>query len=303
MRDINKTLGLWMAICLLSTSLAAQTISFTFDDGITYDRPGYTFETWNGMLLAKLKKANVKAMFFVRGKGLDNDKGMKLLKSWNDAGHGLANHTFSHPNYSSSKVTIEQFKQEFFKNNRLIKGYSNFKKYFRYPYLKEGNTPKKVQAFRQFLKDQGHKNGYVTIDASDWYVDHRLLKRLRQKKFGDVQKYREFYLNHIWERAQFYENLAFKMTGRHIKHTLLLHHNLCSALFIDDLMAMFKKKGWKIVSPMEAFQDPIYDQIPQYAGESLIYALARDSAKFKHLIRYPAEDSQYEKAKMDKLGL
>ncbi|OJJ17713.1 hypothetical protein BKI52_28025 [marine bacterium AO1-C] len=303
MRSINNTWGFLIIACLLSNALRAQTISFTFDDGITYDRPGYTFETWNRMLLNKLQKANVKAMFFVRGKGLQNERGKQLLDGWNNAGHGIANHTFSHPNYSSSKVSIEQFKQEFLKNDSLIKDYSNFKKYFRFPYLKEGNTPEKVTAFRQFLKAQNYKNGYVTIDASDWYVDYRLLKRLRQKKFGDVQKYREFYLNHIWERAQFYESLAFKLTGRHIKHTLLLHHNLCSALFIDDLMAMFKKKGWKIVSPMEAFQDPIYSQTPQYAGESLIYALARDSAKYKHLIRYPAEDSQYEKAKMDKLGL
>ena len=131
----------------------------------------------------------------------------------------------------------------------------------------------------------------------------RLLRKLRKNKNASLEKFRQFYLNHIWERAQYYEKMALELTGRHIKHNLLLHHNLCSALFIDDLIQMFKNKGWQIVSPMEAYQDPIYSQIPKYAGESLIYALAKDSGKYKGKLRYPAEDSRYEKEKMDKLGL
>jgi peptidoglycan-N-acetylglucosamine deacetylase len=37
------------------------------------------------------------------------------------------------------------------------------------------------------------------------------------------------------------------------------------------------------------------------AGESLIWSMARQSGKFD--LRYPAEGDQYEKAKMDSLGL
>ena len=303
MKNINQILRTWAMLCLGASSLWAQTISFTFDDGSTRDKPGYTFATWNAMLLEKLKKADVKAMLFVRGRGLQNQRGTQLLKSWDQHGHTIANHTFTHPNYSNPKVTVDQFKQELLKNERFIRGYAHFKKFFRFPYLKEGNTPEKVNAFRQFLKAQGYRNGHVTIDASDWYIDQRLLKRLRQKQYQDIQKFRAFYLNHIWERAQFYEKLGFELTGRHIKHNLLLHHNLCSALFIDDLIAMFKNKGWKIVSPLEAYQDPIYRQTTKYAGESLIYALAKDSGKYQGKLRYPAEDSRYEKAKMDALGL
>ena len=66
---------------------------------------------------------------------------------------------------------------------------------------------------------------------------------------------------------------------------------------------MFKAKGWQIVSAKEAYTDPIYKKTPKYAGESLIYALVRDSKKLNHLLRFPPEDSQYEKEKMDLLGL
>ncbi|CAM1340626.1 hypothetical protein [Tenacibaculum aestuarii] len=72
---------------------------------------------------------------------------------------------------------------------------------------------------------------------------------------------------------------------------------------MDDLIQLFKEKGWKVISSQEAYTDPIYTITPINAGESLIYSLAKDSKKFEGKLRYPAEDSRYEKEKMDKLGL
>lgn len=279
------------------------TISFTFDDGSLAHRPGYRFEDWNGMLLQKLDKANITAALFVTGNRKDTDRGHYLLKTWDNNGHLIANHTWNHPNYNDPKMTITGFKQEILRTDSLINSYINYKKLFRFPYLKEGNSPEKVTAMRQFLDSLGYGIGYVTIDASDWYIDSRLIQKLKQDSNTDLAPYRDFYLAHIWERAQFYENLSYQINGRHIKHNLLLHHNLLSALFIDDLIDMFKQKGWMVISTKEAFTDPIYSSKPNYAGESLIYALAKDSGKYDRLLRYPAEDFTYEKEKMDKLGL
>ena len=287
----------------ITTNLIAQSVSFTFDDGSLADMPNHTAKEWNTMLLDKLDATEVKAILFVTGSNIKGEKGNYLLSSWNDKGHKIANHTFSHVNYNSESRTFEDFRKDFIKNDSIINKYSNYTRLFRFPYLKEGNTKEKVAAVRLFFKSQNYKNGYVTIDASDWYINSRLIKRLRENKNADISDFRDFYLNHIWERALFYEKLSFELTGRHIKHNLLLHHNLASALFIDDLIKMFKTKGWKITSAEEAFNDPIYAKTPTYAGESLIYALAKDSGNYESIVRYPAEDSRYEKGKMDTLGL
>ncbi len=293
-----------IVVLIFTIGLSAQkTVSFTFDDGNVNDRPGYTFQEWNAVLLKKLWEADVKAMLFVAGKGKNNEKGSHLLSTWNDAGHAIANHTWSHSNYSNPKLMYPIFRDDILRADTLLTPYSNFKKFFRYPYLKEGETIEKVDSLRTFLSSQGYRNGYVTIDASDWYIDSRLLARLKADAGADLSVYRNFYLKHILERAEFYENLSYKLNGRHIPHTLLLHHNILAALFIDDLIQLFQEKGWEIVSAEEAFSDPIYSQTPMYAGESLIYALAKDSGKYEHLLRYPAEDSRYEKAAMDALGL
>jgi peptidoglycan-N-acetylglucosamine deacetylase len=66
---------------------------------------------------------------------------------------------------------------------------------------------------------------------------------------------------------------------------------------------MFKEKGWKLVDADEAFTDNIFQTVSNHAGESLIWAIANESGKFEDQLRYPAEDSKYEKENMDKLGL
>jgi len=152
-------------------------ISFTFDDGSIDDMPGYKLEEWNQMLLDNLKKFDLKAVLFSKGLNKNTEKGQYVLRSWNEAGHKIANHTINHQNFSSKKTTLEDFEAELINNDTIISKYSNYYKYFRFPYIKEGNTEEKVNGFRQFLKEKGYKIGHVTIDASDWYIDGRLVKR------------------------------------------------------------------------------------------------------------------------------
>jgi len=66
-----------------------------------------------------------------------------------------------------------------------------------------------------------------------------------------------------------------------------------------------KGKGWQVLDPQEAFNDPIFAAQPKIvpAGESIIWALAKATGRFDKLLRYPGEDGDYETAKMDKLGL
>lgn len=55
--------------------------------------------------------------------------------------------------------------------------------------------------------------------------------------------YHDFLLQHIWERAQFYNCLAERLlVPRRVRHTLLLHYNALNALYVGDLIAMFRKK-------------------------------------------------------------
>jgi peptidoglycan/xylan/chitin deacetylase (PgdA/CDA1 family) len=281
------------------------TISFSFDDGSIKDYPQNTNVDWNLMLLNKLKQHKIEAVLFVKGKNLDNNRGKEIITSWDNNGHLIANHTYSHPYFNSKKVSLNQFKNELLKNDSLISNYVNYTKLFRFPYLKEGNTLEKRDGFRTFLKKQNYRVGHVTIDASDWYIDQRLIKKLSEKSSVDLTPFKEYYIKHILDRATYYNNLGIELTGDQIHHSLLLHHNLTAALFIDELIVEFKKRGWKIINAKEAYQHSIYNKHPNNlpAGESLLWAIAKKTGNYESQLRYPAEDSRYEKKAMDSSGL
>ncbi len=306
----------WLTVAGLAISLASDsyaqkkanakpTVSFIFDDGQTNDIGEFKLEAWNQALLNHLKTHGLKAILFSSGFNKSGERGNYVLSSWNNAGHRIANHTFSHANFNSPSTRLESFESELLRNDSIIRRYSNYYPRFRFPYLKEGNTREKIEGFRAFMTEKGYKNGHVSIDASDWYIDSRLVKRIRENPKADISGFRDYYKKHLLNRAEFYDSLAYQLTNRHIHHVILLHHNLAASLFLDDLIRHFKANGWDVMDADKAYADPVYNEVPKNipAGESLIWALAKQSGKFEKVLRYPAEDAAYEKPFMDALGL
>lgn len=296
---------IYLVLILFSSLSQATEISFTMDDPNTKNTPLLNWTERNEKILAAFDQFHIKAALFVCGMRIDSAEGRDLISAWDRKGHMITNHSYSHLSLNSDNVTFEAYKDDFLKNEPLITHYKQFTKFYRFPFLKEGDTVEKRDAMRSLLKEKSYKNGYVTIDASDWYVDQRLTNKLKIDPNSDIKPYRDFYLDHMWKRATYYNDLAKKLTGREIKHTILIHHSLLNALFLDDLMKMFQDKGWKLISASKAFKDPIYKSQPNVipAGESLIWELAKETNRFDDVIRYPGEDGEYEKKEMDELGL
>lgn len=301
-------LALWKMPVFSSPSLAAAAasppqVAITMDDFSISDTPLLSGAARNQAILDALKKYKLKAAAFVAGKFVDDAAKLPLVGLWNDGGHMIANHSYSHWFYP--RTDLNKFTEDILRNEKLLQEFKHYRKFFRFPYLKEGKTAEQRDQMRAFLKEHDYRNGHVTIDASDWYVDGRLRERLKTNPQADTTPYRDFYLNHLWERATYYDDLSRKVLGRSVKHTLLVHHNLLNGLFLGDVLGMFKRKGWKLIHAEDAFSDPIFQALPKNApaGESLIWALAKETGKFEKLLRYPGEDGDYEKPRMDALAL
>jgi peptidoglycan-N-acetylglucosamine deacetylase len=260
-------------------STQAQSIAFTFDDGPKLERtPLLTPAERNAALLDALTKHDVKATLFVTtGNGADKPEGLALAKAWGDRGHTIGNHTVTHLDLNSAKVSLEQYQQEVLACDKVISALPGYKKWFRFTYLREGNTPEKIEGMRDFLKAQDYRNAYVSLDTSNWRLDEKLVEVLTKNPTADVQAIKQMYLAHLWHRAQAYRALSQKLQGRDIAQVILLHHNLINALWLDDVIALFKSKGWSITAPQTAFDDPVYQFTPARpaAGQSLLLGMAR----------------------------
>ncbi len=278
-------------------------IAFTFDDPRTQQGGNLRWQEVNERILGALERHRIKAALFVCGMRVDNDVGHELVAAWDRRGHLIGNHSYSHLDFDD--VGLPAFESDAVKNEPLIGSYRNFTRLFRYPFFKEGNTVEKRDGMRSFLRERRYRIGRATIDASDWAISGRLEKRVKEEPSAELGGYRDFFLKHIWERAQYYQSLARQVWARPVRHTVLLHHNLLNALFLDDLIAMFVSRGWRPVDAEHAYGDSIYDRQPKClpAGESLVWGLAKETGRLESQLRYPGEDDTYENPKMDALKL
>ncbi len=71
---------------------------------------------------------------------------------------------------------------------------------------------------------------------------------------------------------------------------------------LDDLLSMFESRGWTVIDAAQAFADPVFDKAVDTmpAGQGMLWAHAKAAGRD---VRYPAEDRDYEKSAMDRLGL
>ncbi len=279
-------------------------ISLTLDDPTLKLGSVLKWQEANTRILKAIAAKDIRAALFVCGMRVDEADGTKLLSAWDEAGHLICNHSYSHKFYGE-QTSYADFAVDFLKNEKVIAPYHNRKALFRYPFLKEGDTAEKRDRFRALLKERGYRVGHVTIDASDWYVSQRLVDRIGKQPNAPVAPYRDYLIAHLLDRAAFYRQLAQDVLGRDIRHTILLHFNPLNAYVLPDVLAAFEKAGWQWIDASLAFEDPVFRNLPEIvpAGESLVWALAKETGRFNDRLRYPGEDGDFERPKMDALGL
>jgi peptidoglycan/xylan/chitin deacetylase (PgdA/CDA1 family) len=309
-RDFSKLAGFGVlaaglkVLPVLANAPAPQ-FSITMDDFFWQDPVKLTAVERNDAILKTFRAHSIKAALFVIGRNAQAKEGKQLLRLWNDAGHLIGNHTYSHRNFNAPENNLRSYEDDILRAEAVLQEFPRFRKYFRFPMLKEGDTAAKRDGLREFLASRGYRTGHVTIDTSDWYIDSRLTARLQKDPNADVKPYRDYYLEHMWSRAEYYNDLAQRVLGRPVKHTVLVHFNLLNGLFLNDVIEMLQSKGWQAIDAEEAFGDPVFAAKPKIlpAGESIVWALAKEKGTIAQSLRYPAEDGEYEKARMDKLGL
>lgn len=130
-------------------------VALTYDDG--------PHPEWTPKMIELLKSKNVKATFFLLGSMIERHP--EVGKSLVDNGFEIGNHTYSHTDLNSSKMTPEKIRDdELGRTNKLIA--ENIIQQpitiFRPPF---GNTPKKLETICQ---EMGIHIVCWNIDTDDW---------------------------------------------------------------------------------------------------------------------------------------
>lgn len=257
----------------------AKRIALTFDDVPRGPGAFLSQEERTRRLIEALRSARVRqAAFFVNPGFLENPEragGEQRIAAYVAAGHVLANHSWSHP--SLNAIQAEAYLADIDRAEQWLRGRPGRRPWFRFPFLHEGGRDKaKRDAVRAGLAARGLRNGYVTVDASDWHMEQLTIDAVRAGKTIDIDALRDLYVESHVEAAEFYDALARRTLGRSPAHVLLLHETDLAAMFVDDLVAALRARGWEIVTADEAFADPLREAMPDVpvAQGTLIEAIA-----------------------------
>lgn len=288
---------------LIAPIITAREIAFTFDDAPTPDSALMTGQERTTRLIDVLVAAKVPdAIFFVKADYINGDT-QKRLEQYSAAGFHLANHSYSHK--SASELGTLDYPTDVYKAHLLLKPLKNFLPYHRFPYLHYGKDVAAITSLQQSLTELGYKDGYVTIDNFDWYISSLLTKAAEEKKTIDYDKARKLYVDMLYESIEFYDAIAKKTLGRSPQHVMLLHENDAAALFVGDLIAHLRSKGWKIISPQQAYQDPIARNFPNIAfhKQGRVAAIANSKGVPESELRHVSENAEYLDQAFQKAGV
>jgi peptidoglycan/xylan/chitin deacetylase (PgdA/CDA1 family) len=207
---------------------------------------------------------------FINARGLErNPDGAVALKIWVAGGNPLANHTYSHLNLT--KNSAEDFQREVLRNEPVLEllmpedGKSNWR-WFRYPYLHEGDTLEKRRAVRAFLAANGYRIAQTTLDWEDYLWNSAHAACVMKKDEQSIAWLHESYLATAKEHIRVQRELSRQVFGRDINHVMLLHLGSFSAHILPELFKLLDDEGYEIVTLEEAQSDPAYDYDPDVAS-------------------------------------
>lgn len=250
-----------------TTSSQALEVAITVDD-LPYNGdlpPGVTRMDVANKMLRIFNKHHIKGIYgFVNGKKIqENSKNYEILTAWVKQRNYLGNHTFSH--IDLVKVDGGTFIEDIKKNDPYLNQVMGNKKYFRYPFLAEGNTLAKRNAIRDYLFKHHYQVAPVTTDFFDYEWNPVYIRCIKKHDINKIAWLKKTYLDQAVNALTISHELSKMLFHRDIKNILLIHINAFNAEMLDRLLTEYEAHGVKFISLENALTDDVYSINPNIA--------------------------------------
>ena len=242
---------------------AARPLLVTVDDlpigGGGHDSPEERARITQG-LLAALEKHHIRAVGLVTWRNLRSDAETGLLDAWLTAGHELGNHSDRHLSYTATAADayIADVEAARTRLSAFLSGRGRTLRFFRFPFLREGDTGAKLEAMRGYLERTGQRNLPVTIDHQDWSYEKRWVEARRAGDAGTLQAIGRDYQAALRLAVRHHEAQGDRLFGRVVPQILLLHANEVGAAQWDEAFSWLEQNGHRFAEADEVLADPAF---------------------------------------------
>jgi peptidoglycan/xylan/chitin deacetylase (PgdA/CDA1 family) len=247
-------------------------VALTFDDlPINGQIPaGVTLTQMARESVAVMKKHRIAPSYgFINANKLEGSPdAAEALKVWVAAGHPVANHTYTH--IDLTRNSAEDFERSIRQNEPALQLLTSAKskhdwRWFRYPFLHEGDTLEKRRGVRAFLAANGYRVAQTTLDWEDYIWNSSYARCLDRKDAASIEWLVESYRTTARDFIRFQRANSRAVFGRDIHHVMLLHLGAFSSRILPELFALLDEEGFDIVTLEETQQDVAYDYDPDFA--------------------------------------
>lgn len=188
-----------------------------------------------------------------------------ILELWLKAGVTLGNHTYSHR--SLNDTPIAEYEADILRADQQLRSVTGKPvAWFRSPFLATGNTLPVKRRLEEFLSTHGYRQAPVTIDNSDWLFANVYANALDQSDHDLANRVRSEYIPYLESVVRFFEDQSREVVGREIPQVLLLHANRLNADAMGDVLALFRRRGYRFVPLASATADAVYSSADSYVG-------------------------------------
>ncbi|WP_353347043.1 polysaccharide deacetylase family protein [Litorivita sp. NS0012-18] len=245
---------------------APSRVAITIDD-LPYVMPSRTSPKdglrYTNQITAVLREHGIVATGFAVGQQI-NPQSLPALQAFADAGHTIGNHSWSHPDYGT--LTRDAFFEETRRTDEVLQQWIDEQRFYRFPFLREGETEASKAAATEALSELGYQNVPVTIDNDEWQFNADYVAALEDGNDEAAAIIAQNYLGHMRERTAFFQSLAIEELGGDVDHILLIHLNRINADHFGTLLDWYNEQGWSFIPVEEAMMHPLYSRPDIYAG-------------------------------------
>lgn len=203
----------------------------------------------------------------------ERDARAGLLQMWLNDGLTLGNHTYSHPDFSTTP--LQQYEDETIRGevvtSALLTAAGQKEQYFRHPYLNTGMSLDVKTAFEAFLKERGYTIAPVTIEDADYVFNDALAHATETKDKKLAAKAKKEYLEYVDTVFNYGESESAKLFERQIPQILLIHDNELNVECLDALLTKLEKRGYTFISLEQAMSDPAYATPDRWVGTGVLW--------------------------------
>ena len=218
-------------------------------------------------LVEELRSNHLEGTYgFVNAIKLENDPdAQQAMRVWVDGGMNIGSHTWSHLSLTTNSA--QAFEQNITQNEPALARYAGTRdwRWFRYPFLWEGDTLEKRRMVRAYLHDHGYHIAQVSLDFEDYAWNDTYARCAGKQDKAGMAWLRQSYLDTARDYIRLgreEQQIAF---GHEIPNVMLLHATAFTTLMLPELLNLLRTQGFEFASLPDVEKDAGYALDPDAA--------------------------------------